>query len=141
MGRPSTISTMHFGEFLTHEVSVICNQIFYTEYHVNSKFQELHNAQRQQCWKNLSVLLNRTPQQVKDFYYNSWIRQFSPDLNIYKDELLLLVLDFLKQNVEQKDIARLVCEKFTCRYQHIQFNVKIVNQFVRKIMLNPNYTF
>ncbi|CAL6022790.1 Conserved_hypothetical protein [Hexamita inflata] len=141
MGRASTISTVHFGEFLTHEVSVICNQIFYTEYHAYSKFQELHNVQRQQCWKNLSVLLNRTPQQVKDFYYNSWIKQFSPNLNIYKDELLLLVLDFLHQNVEQKDIARLVCEKFTHRYQHIQFNVKAINIFVRKIMLNPNYTF
>ncbi|CAL6024344.1 Conserved_hypothetical protein [Hexamita inflata] len=141
MGRISTINAEQFTICLTSEVSAFSNAIYYSPFHVYTAFNRLLNSQRQSCWKNLSILLNKSQQQVKDFYYNSWVKQFSPDLNVYKSELLLQILCNLNAGTNQKDIARVVSEQFTRKHQEKQFNVKTVNQFVRKLMNNPEYIY
>ncbi|CAL6063780.1 Conserved_hypothetical protein [Hexamita inflata] len=136
MGRVLTINNQQFSCFLRHQVQFVCNQIFVSDYHMSMVFQKLSNAQRQQCWQNMSILLNKTCQQVKDFYYNSWVRQFSPDLTQFKDELVQLIEE-TKSQCEEKETARKVCDQLIQRYKHFDFNMKAINQYVRKLILKP----
>ncbi|CAL6045835.1 Conserved_hypothetical protein [Hexamita inflata] len=133
MARSHIIENGLFDNCLKQILSDICNINLYSNYHVYTTFQKLTNEQRLLCWNNLSKLLEKTLQQVKDYYYNSWIKQFSPDLNQYKEEIKLLLK--ISQTIYAKqDIVRITTKLFVEKYKDIQFHQKSLNLYIRKLV-------
>ncbi|CAL6033480.1 Conserved_hypothetical protein [Hexamita inflata] len=130
MGRLPTINRKVFGQVFMQQMQLVCNQSFDSDQHVSLVFQNLSNTQRAVCWQQLALALNKEVQPVKDFYYNTWIRQFSPDLDLFKKE----IEEIVSETICDPKCVQIVCERFTARYKHVQFHMKAVNQFVRKLV-------
>ncbi|CAL5975366.1 Conserved_hypothetical protein [Hexamita inflata] len=136
MGRKSMIDTTFFGTILQQKMTEICGYSVASEEQLFREFNDLSNSKRQACWQALATQIGRTPNQVKDFYYNSWTKQFSADPAKYQDELMFLIRK-LQLFCSEDNLVRSVCHQFTESHSLENFNAKTLNKFVRKLMGCP----
>ena len=47
--------------------------------------------QRRGMWNEVAKILNAAPNEVRDFYHNTWVTRFYASVNCYKDDLKRIV--------------------------------------------------
>ncbi|CAL6049225.1 Conserved_hypothetical protein [Hexamita inflata] len=84
MGRPKTISIQEFSAALSSYFRVVNSRELSSDSELLEAFNDVQKINRTRIWESVSVSLNKTKQQVKNFFFNTWADRFVVKDN-YKD--------------------------------------------------------
>ncbi|CAL6049237.1 Conserved_hypothetical protein [Hexamita inflata] len=84
MGRPKTISIQEFSAALSSYFRIVHSRELSSDSELHEAFNDVQKINRTRIWESVSVSLNKTKQQVKNFFFNTWADRFVVKDN-YKD--------------------------------------------------------
>ncbi|CAL6055432.1 Conserved_hypothetical protein [Hexamita inflata] len=84
MGRPKTISIQEFSAELSSYFRSAHKRELSSDSELHEAFNDVQKINRTRIWESVSVSLNKTKQQVKNFFFNTWADRFVVKDN-YKD--------------------------------------------------------
>ena len=100
-------------------------------------FQRLSPVDRQHVWKSAARGLQKSEQQVRDFYYNTYVKQFFEDVSRFQHE----IVQILQRNEHLSDADRIKVACQEVMESQTNVNPKALNKFVRKLLGQRSYSF
>eukprot|EP00703_Trepomonas_sp_PC1_P000331 JAP96275.1 Hypothetical protein TPC1_10444 [Trepomonas sp. PC1] len=137
MGRRQTISNEQLAAVINLALTNLGHPTYETNFEAYDAFLQLQTSERQSVWQFAARRLNKTEQQIRDFFYNTYVRQFYEDAAKYRSEIIQLLNknEFLAEQTRIKDTCKQILAN------HTNVNPKALNKFVRKLIAQTqNYT-
>ncbi|CAL5973297.1 Hypothetical_protein [Hexamita inflata] len=118
MGRPYNIDANQFTQALANYFQTANNKSFDSDNSLFEAFTKVYKINRTKIWNHVAQLLGKSTNQVRNYYFNSWMKLFQNE----SESVNNISKDSSQKSKKQIDLEYLDVQKYPLRPMLLNFN-------------------